>query len=128
MADHYRSADLFVFPSRTDTFGIVLIEALASGLPVAAHDVIGPRDVITQEGLGGLDEDLSIAAEKAMSHGTPEGRYDHVISNYTWEKAMEQFLDQATPTRKNSIKPLKMYFTQLHHTFNLMRTSKSITS
>ena len=47
LANCYRSADLFVFPSRTDTFGIVLIEALACGLPVAAYNVTGPRDIIT---------------------------------------------------------------------------------
>lgn len=99
LADHYRSADVFVFPSRTDTFGIVLIEALACGLPVAAHDVIGPRDVIAYDNLGFLDEDLSQAAQKAITSGTAKERSNYVTEHYTWEKAMEQFLSATKQTR-----------------------------
>ena len=58
LARIYASADVFVFPSRTDTFGIVLLEALASGLPVAAFPVTGPLDVIGDSGAGALHEDL----------------------------------------------------------------------
>ncbi len=97
LADHYRSADVFTFPSRTDTFGIVLIEALACGLPVAAHNVIGPRDVIIEKALGALDEDLQMACKNALKQGTKHERYQHVVSHYTWEKAAQQFLDQAIP-------------------------------
>ena len=66
LADIYASADVFVFPSRTDTFGIVLIEALASGLPVAAFPVPGPIDVVAP-GAGVLDEDLRAACLKALA-------------------------------------------------------------
>ncbi|WP_443112567.1 glycosyltransferase [Devosia sp. ZB163] len=52
LAEIYRSADVFVFPSRTDTFGNVLLEALASGLPVAAFPVTGPRDILTDPACG----------------------------------------------------------------------------
>lgn len=92
LAECYRSADLFAFPSRTDTFGIVLVEALASGLPVAGYDVMGPRDIITENFLGALhSSDLSLAAHNALKNGTPEQRAHHVKTNYTWENAARQF-------------------------------------
>ena len=104
LADHYHSADLFVFPSRTDTFGIVIIEALACGLPVAAHDVIGPRDIITDDTLGCLGENLSKAAKQAITKGTREQRSRYVIENYTWEKATEQFLTAQKIIKKSEKK------------------------
>jgi glycosyltransferase involved in cell wall biosynthesis len=92
LAAHYRSADLFAFPSRTDTFGIVLIEALASGLPVAAYNVTGPKDIITDKALGSLHENsLAAAAQEALRHGSPEERANHVKNYYTWENAGHQF-------------------------------------
>lgn len=91
LAAHYRSADLFVFPSRTDTFGVVLIEALASGLPIAAYNVTGPKDIITKPALGALDNDLGTAAQNALQSGTAKQRAEHIKRNYTWDKATEQF-------------------------------------
>lgn len=92
LAQHYRSVDIFVFPSRTDTFGIVLIEALASGLPVAAYNVTGPKDVITKDELGSLHEtDLSTAAQQALTSGTPAQRAQHVNDHHTWDFATHQF-------------------------------------
>lgn len=99
LADHYRSADVFVFPSRTDTFGIVLLEALACGLPVAAHDAIGPRDVIVNNTLGYLDENLSNAAKKAITNGSAVIRSNYVTEHYTWKKACEQFLTATEKTQ-----------------------------
>lgn len=94
LAAYYRSADVFVFPSKTDTFGMVLVEALASGIPVAAYNVTGPKDIITEDFLGALTEDnLGDAALKALSKGTPEQRAKHVKSAYTWENAARQFED-----------------------------------
>ncbi|MBK9562785.1 MAG: glycosyltransferase family 1 protein [Micavibrio sp.] len=93
LAECYRSADLFVFPSRTDTFGIVLVEALASGLPVAAYDVTGPKDIVTDSSLGALhDSDLGLAAREALKNGNAQARSHHVKHNYTWENAARQFL------------------------------------
>lgn len=92
LGDHYRSADIFVFPSRTDTFGMVLIEALACGVPVAAYPVTGPVDIITTPTLGALNDDLSKAAKDALHHGTAEERARHVENHYTWEEAAQQFI------------------------------------
>jgi glycosyltransferase involved in cell wall biosynthesis len=98
LAEHYAAADLFVFPSRTDTFGIVLIEALASGLPVAAFPVTGPIDIVTDPGLGALDEDLGRAVDHALATGDPAacaaaGR------RYTWENCTTQFLENLVPVK-----------------------------
>lgn len=91
---YYSASDVFVFPSKTDTFGIVLIEALACGLPVAAYPVIGPKDIITDERLGCLNEtDLSAAAYKAMETVDPEFCSNHVKENYSWNVAGRQFID-----------------------------------
>jgi glycosyltransferase involved in cell wall biosynthesis len=67
LASYYNAADVFVFPSLTDTFGLVMLEALACGVPVAAYPVMGPRDVITDPGIGCLDEDLSRAVHTALT-------------------------------------------------------------
>ena len=66
LAAHYAAADVFVFPSRTDTFGIVMLEANACGLPVAAFPVTGPIDVVRDGVNGALDEDLAAAAARAL--------------------------------------------------------------
>ncbi|MDH5722048.1 MAG: glycosyltransferase family 1 protein [Alphaproteobacteria bacterium] len=93
LADCYRSSDVFVFPSRTDTFGIVLIEALASGLPVAAYNVTGPKDIIIHDYLGALEEtDLKQACDRAMKNCDMESRIQHVKDHYSWEAAGKQFM------------------------------------
>lgn len=94
LAALYRSADIFVFPSKTDTFGIVLIEALASGLPVAAYNVMGPCDIINESFLGALNDNLSLAAKQALNAPkTKEDRAQHVKEYYTWENAAKQFIE-----------------------------------
>jgi glycosyltransferase involved in cell wall biosynthesis len=104
LAEIYRSSDVFVFPSKTDTFGIVIIEALASGLPVAGYNVTGPKDIITDPLLGHIhNSDLKIAADLCVQNDSPElrqKRADHVKNTYTWEKAAEQF-EQAQMSVKN---------------------------
>lgn len=67
LADVYASADAFVFPSRTDTFGLVMLEALAAGVPVAAFPVTGPREILRGTGCGILSEDLRMAALGALA-------------------------------------------------------------
>jgi len=93
LAAAYRAADLFVFPSRTDTFGIVVIEALASGLAVAALDAPGPRDILTDPRLGAVDDDLGRAVHRALrAPGRPADRHAHVRDTYSWEAVADAFL------------------------------------
>ena len=61
------AADVFVFPSRTDTFGLVMIEALASGVPVAAYDVPGPRDIVLEGEVGAIGDDLGASVKRALA-------------------------------------------------------------
>ncbi|MBI1301696.1 MAG: glycosyltransferase [Alphaproteobacteria bacterium] len=94
LASYYRASDVFVFPSKTDTFGIVLIEALACGLPIAAYNVMGPKDILLEPSLGVLtDDDLSAASYEALKLASPKKRCEYVQKNYSWESAAEQFLD-----------------------------------
>jgi len=89
LAAAYRSADALVFPSRTDTFGLVMIEALASGTPVAAYPVMGPVDVLT-DAVGAMDEDLGIAVEKALLASRADcARYG---AGFSWRRSAEEFL------------------------------------
>ena len=90
LARTYASADVFVFPSRTDTFGMVLLEAMASGLPVAALPVPGPLDVIGDSGAGVLDRDLRAACLAALD--VPRERPRAHAETFTWAAATEQFL------------------------------------
>ena len=90
LARHYAAADVFVFPSRTDTFGLVLLEALASGLPVAAYPVTGPRDVIDGAPVGCLNDDLATAARGALALSRQACR-DYAL-NFTWDISASQFL------------------------------------
>jgi glycosyltransferase involved in cell wall biosynthesis len=66
LAKHLASADVMVFPSRTDTFGLVNLEAMACGVPVAAYPVTGPIDVVEDGVTGALDLDLARAARRAL--------------------------------------------------------------
>jgi glycosyltransferase involved in cell wall biosynthesis len=91
LAVHYASADALVFPSRTDTFGMVLVEALACGLPVAALPVPGPLDVIGESGAGALDMDLRAACLAALDVSREKARA-HALT-FTWAKTARQFLD-----------------------------------
>lgn len=91
LAEIYAAADVFVFPSRTDTFGLVLLEALASGLPVAAFPVKGPRDVIGDAPVGVLDEDLRSACLAALDISRPA--CVEFAADYTWEASARAFVD-----------------------------------
>lgn len=95
LARHYAAADVFVFPSRTDTFGLVLLEAIASGLPVAAFPVPGPLDVIGATGAGVLNEDLRAAALAALAMGRIDP--DKALAGFTWESCADIFEDILTP-------------------------------
>ena len=92
---YFSAADVFVFPSRTDTFGLVMLEALACGVPVAAFPVPGPLDVIGQSGAGVLDENLAAAAARAQLI-PPELCREHA-ARFSWAAVSTQFLDCLAP-------------------------------
>ncbi len=97
LAEIFASADVFVFPSRTDTFGVVLIEALASGLPVAAYPVTGPLDVIDDSGAGALDEDLRRACLAALDISRERARARSL--QFTWRELARQFVEHVGEAR-----------------------------
>jgi glycosyltransferase involved in cell wall biosynthesis len=92
LAQAYAGSDVFVFPSRTDTFGLVLLEALASGLPVAAFPVTGPRDVIGAEPVGALNEDLRAACLSALKV-SPRACLEFA-AKHSWETSARAFVEQ----------------------------------
>jgi len=89
LAQYFAAADVFVFPSRTDTFGLVLLEAMASGVPVAAYPVPGPLDVVDRSGAGVLSDDLAAAVRGALAI-PPEVCRRHALK-YSWEASFDQF-------------------------------------
>ena len=90
LARAYAGADVFVFPSRTDTFGLVIIEALACGTPVAAYPVTGPIDIITDPAVGATDTDLRAAALRALDSDRAACRLHAEL--YSWQATTEMFL------------------------------------
>jgi glycosyltransferase involved in cell wall biosynthesis len=112
LASCYTGADVFVFPSRTDTFGLVNIEALACGVPVAAYPVAGPLDIIGLEGrgihggkcrIGALEEDLSRAIARALRADRSAAAVEAL--HYSWEACTERFIcglaaDEVEPMKK----------------------------
>jgi len=103
LAECYASADVFVFPSRTDTFGIVLLEAMASGLPVAAFPVTGPIDIVEPGMTGVLDEDLAAAVRRAIK--LDRSRVRQVAEQFSWTAAARAFLENVETARNVSVNP-----------------------
>ncbi len=95
LANTYAAADVFVFPSRTDTFGLVLLEAIASGLPVAAYPVPGSRDVVVATGAGVLSEDLGKACLSALQMEPFEPA--QVLRQFTRDACADIFEDALAP-------------------------------
>ena len=94
----YASADAFVFPSRTDTFGLVMLEAMASGTPVAAYPVQGPLDVLTNDKAGVMDEDLNTAIAKALTLRREDAR--EFASRFSWRRCAEIFFSHLVPAKE----------------------------
>lgn len=89
LARHIAAADVFVFPSLTDTFGVVMLEAAACGVPVAAFPVTGPKNVIVEGVNGYLDTNLKTAIEKALTISPDSCR--NFAKQYSWDVCSQQF-------------------------------------
>jgi glycosyltransferase involved in cell wall biosynthesis len=90
LARHVAGADVFVFPSKTDTYGIVMLEAMACGVPVAAYPVTGPIDVVRAGTTGCLDDDLIAACSRAMELNRQDCR--QYAERCSWRRSTQQFV------------------------------------
>jgi glycosyltransferase involved in cell wall biosynthesis len=115
LAQAYAAADVFVFPSKTDTFGLVLLEALASGLPVAAFPVTGPRDVIGTAPVGALNDDLRAACLAALEI-SPQACLDFA-ARHTWEASARAFVENITEIRHADARNDAVQFAAEHPRF-----------
>jgi glycosyltransferase involved in cell wall biosynthesis len=95
LAACFANADCFVFPSLTDTFGLVILEAMAAGTPVAGYNVPGPRDLIPGTGAGAVNDDLKIACEEAIRCSRETTRA--YAETYSWRACAEQFINNLEP-------------------------------
>lgn len=95
LGQFYRDADVFVFPSLNDTFGVVLIESLASGTPIATYPVTGPKSVVKEGINGSMNEDLSEAVKKCID--LDRKIVYNTSLEYTWERCKDIFLDNLIP-------------------------------
>lgn len=105
LAKVYAAADVFVFPSRTDTFGLVLLEALACGTPAAAYPVTGPIDVLGDGGAGAMRDDLREACLDALK--IDRGAARAWAERFSWRAASEQFASHLKPLQTNGYSQTK---------------------
>jgi glycosyltransferase involved in cell wall biosynthesis len=104
LTSHLAGADVFVFPSKTDTFGVVQLEALACGTPVAAFPVTGPLDVIADHPIGALDENLQSACLRALGMSRETCR--QFALERSWENSARQFIGNLTALQPSrSLRP-----------------------
>ncbi|MGZ8189408.1 MAG: glycosyltransferase family 4 protein [Methylosarcina sp.] len=112
LARYMAAADVNIFPSRNDTFGLVILEALASGVPVAAYPVPGPKDILTDSRAGILDFDLKQAALRALTLKAGDCR--RFAMNYSWEESARQFVSHLEPiTRRPEKKSFWPWYIRL---------------
>jgi len=103
---HLAAADVFVFPSLTDTFGVVQLEALACGTPVAAFPVTGPKDVIADHPIGALDTDLRNACLRALNMSREACR--NFALARSWENSARQFIGNLTALQSSrTLRPVR---------------------
>ena len=95
LARCFRDADVFVFPSWTDTFGLVILEAMATGTPVAAYPAHGPIDIIPNSGAGAIDKDLRVACLEALKCDRADVRA--YAEKFSWRASAEQFVENLQP-------------------------------
>jgi len=95
LAQAYQKADCFVFPSRSDTFGLVMIESMSTGTPVAAYPVSGPMDVVDQGRTGYLHEDLDYAIQQCLQ--IPRSFVNSHSQKWSWHHTADIFYNTLVP-------------------------------
>jgi glycosyltransferase involved in cell wall biosynthesis len=95
LAAHFANADVFVFPSLTDTFGLVILEAMAAGIPVAGFNVPGPKDLIPGSNAGAVNDDLKQACLDCLDLKSEDCR--QYAEQFSWRACAEQFLANLEP-------------------------------
>ena len=104
LSRYISAADVFVFPSRTDTFGLVMLEAMACGVPVAAYPVTGPIDVVRQGETGVLDNDLRKAVKGALQLSAEDAR--RYAEQHSWMAATRQFFSNLEFNARSELAPV----------------------
>lgn len=109
----YRSCDIFIFPSKTDTFGQVMVEAMASGLPVAAYNTYGPNEVIKNKETGIINDDLYISCLETLKLLEDKDIKQKCIKhskNFSWEKMTSEFLQNQVLCKYNVYNVYNLYY------------------
>ena len=119
LADYFANADIFVFPSKTDTFGLVNLEAMAAGIPVAAYPVAGPKDIIKGSNAGVVDEDLRTACMACLDIDKDAPR--KYAEQFSWRRCGEEFIENLEPLPT----PERKRFWQRFRRFRRKKTEKA---
>jgi glycosyltransferase involved in cell wall biosynthesis len=119
LAACFANADVFVFPSLTDTFGLVILEAMAAGTPVAAFRAPGPRDLIPGSNAGAVDDDLRVACMEALKCSREATRT--YAEGYSWRACAEQFINNLEPLPVPERRRFWKRLARLRHALRLRR-------
>lgn len=122
LAACFANADCFVFPSLTDTFGLVILEAMAAGTPVAGFNVPGPRDLIPGSNAGAVNDDLKIACEEAIKCSREATRA--YAETYSWRACAEQFINNLEPLPVPERRRFWKRLAKLRHALKRIRRRK----
>jgi len=119
LAACFANADVFCFPSLTDTFGLVVLEAMAAGTPVAGFNVPGPRDLIPGTGAGSVNDDLATACMEALKCSREVTRA--YAETYSWRACAEQFINNLEPLPVPERRKFWKRLARLRHTLRIRR-------
>ncbi|OYX49510.1 MAG: alpha-mannosyltransferase [Alphaproteobacteria bacterium 32-64-14] len=119
LAACFANADCFVFPSLTDTFGLVILEAMAAGTPVAGFNVPGPSDLIPGTGAGAVNDDLATACREALACSREVSRT--YAETYSWRACAEQFINNLEPLPVPERRRFWKRLARLRHALRLRR-------
>jgi len=119
LAACFANADVFVFPSLTDTFGLVILEAMAAGTPVAGFNVPGPRDLIPGSRAGAINDDLATACREALKCSRDVARA--YAETYSWRACAEQFVNNLEPLPVPERRRFWKRLARLRHTLRIRR-------